>query len=119
MKQVESLLKKYNIEDLAALEKRLQQSELMNNQNVVCLDIHEYNSLLKELNEFLLIERELGANLIGFIKHFMKGDALWAYNTEKKVIGEMKVENPFAHEITVKRIEKEPLLKDYDKKKLN
>lgn len=118
-KELVELLNKYGIKDLSELDICLKQYKYLSENAISCVDIHEYNQLLKDLNRFLKLEHDLGASLEGFVRAFMKGDAMWAYHPEKHVIGEMKVKDPFSQEIHVKRITPENPLSDFDKKKLN
>lgn len=117
--KLEDILESFGVKDLQDLEARLKQHSFLTKPENCCISAHEYSNMLRELNEYFKVERELGASLIGFVRVFMRGDAMWAYNPEKRIIGEMKVKDPFSQQITIKRIVKEPLVEDYDKKKLN
>jgi len=116
---LEDILDAYGIKDLQDLQTRLEQHAFFTKPENCCISTREYNDMLRELNEYFKTERELGCNLIGFIRTFMQGDAMWAFHPEKRIIGEIKMKDPFSQQITIKRIVKEPLVEDYDKKKLN
>lgn len=118
-KELKELLEKYGIRDLDELDACLKQYKYLAENAVSCVDIREYNQLLRDLNKFLRLENELGASLEGFVRSFMKGDAMWAFHPTKRIIGEMKIKDPFSQEIHIKKITPEKTLSDFDKKKLN
>lgn len=115
MDYLEELLEKYEIKTTEELESVLKTHKYLSEGKIVAVDINSYNHFLAELNTFLSLQNQLGYDLRGFIAAFMQGDAMWAYHTEKGIIGEFKIDDPFSQEITYKHIEPE----DYDKSKLN
>ena len=121
-KDLLDLLDKYGVQNLEDLESRLKHYQLLIDRHLSFVDTQSYNMMLRDYNRYLVTERNLGADLIGFIQEFIKGDALWAYNTERKIIGEIKLKDPFAHEIRIRKLEDDELedsFEVYDKTKLN
>ena len=117
MDNLKEIMEKYNISSIDDLESILKLNQLIRDGKIVIIDAPSYNHVLSDLNGFLQLERELRYSLEGFIKAFMAGDALWAYNVETRVIGEFKVNNPFSKEIKICEPDNFPA--DYDKSKLN
>ena len=109
--EMEEILQKYGVETPEELDKRLEQYKFLSEHKYTCVDLEGYNRTLESLTTFFRLQNDLGYDIYEFIKAFMVGDAMWAYEPEKRMIGEFKVDEPFSQQITIKRV--------IDKNKIN